>query len=273
MTVVISGANKGLGFQAARLLAKNNYPGKIVVTSRKQDLGQIATSKLKNEFRKSNFVYQPLDINCSKSRTNFIDFTKSELGEINVLINNAGVLIEPSKLSENPGSKASFSKIAAETLETNYFNTKAFTEEILPHVSDRVVTASGIVTSYVFKQLHKSVQENLQKCSSAELTSMAEEFLTLTKEDKHKEKYGYTAYGLSLVLKRTLTEILARDHPDKQFYSYCPGWCKTDMTGYNKPTKSAEEGADMIWWLATEEKENLVNGGFYFDNRKHKRRW
>jgi hypothetical protein len=29
----------------------------------------------------------------------------------------------------------------------------------------------------------------------------------------------------------------------------CPGWCKSDMAGWEKPTKTAEMGADNIMFL------------------------
>ncbi len=34
-----------------------------------------------------------------------------------------------------------------------------------------------------------------------------------------------------------------------QVYSMCPGWCKSDMAGWEKPTKTAEMGADNIMFL------------------------
>jgi len=40
MTILITGANKGIGFQNARIFAKNNYSKDIIITSRNLENGQ-----------------------------------------------------------------------------------------------------------------------------------------------------------------------------------------------------------------------------------------
>ena len=49
--------------------------------------------------------------------------------------------------------------------------------------------------------------------------------------------------------------------------AFCPGWCKTDMAGWEKPPRTSAQGADTGVWLATL-KEEGVNGKFFSDRKE-----
>ena len=53
-----------------------------------------------------------------------------------------------------------------------------------------------------------------------------------------------------------VTCLCAAAFPNFSINSVCPGWVRTDMGGFNA-TRSPEEGADTIVWLATEAAANL----------------
>ena len=55
-----------------------------------------------------------------------------------------------------------------------------------------------------------------------------------------------------------VTSQLAAALPKFAVNSVCPGWVQTDMGGKNA-TRSVEEGADMIVWLATDAPQNLTD--------------
>ena len=48
----------------------------------------------------------------------------------------------------------------------------------------------------------------------------------------------------------------------------CPGWCRSDMAGWERPPKSAEEGADTPTWLALQEGEGAPTGLFFSDREQ-----
>ena len=87
--------------------------------------------------------------------------------------------------------------------------------------------------------------------------------------------YSNHFYGMSKLLIRCYAEALARQTKGEiQVFSCCPGWCRTDMAGWERPTKSAEEGSDNPAWLAVTDDETVVtSSGGYFRNDREKTEW
>jgi NAD(P)-dependent dehydrogenase (short-subunit alcohol dehydrogenase family) len=78
---------------------------------------------------------------------------------------------------------------------------------------------------------------------------------------------GALAYRLSKAGLNVLTRVLAAELDPRQvkINSACPGWVRTDMGGPNA-TRSVEDGAETIVWLATLT-EDGPSGGFFRDRR------
>jgi len=273
MAVLITGSNKGIGFQNARTFAKNGYPGDIIITSRKDDLGQQALKSLKEEFPTVKFVYHQLDITDPKSRNALIDFIKKQYQTLKVLVNNAGMAYKCS-------STADFGEQADVTNTTNYFGTKSLTVEMLDegifNEQTRVVTCSSLCSDTSYAKCSKAAQDGFRENikSVPELDNVVEDFIDRAERNEHEEMYSNSAYGMSKVFVRCLSCILAKTHPNIRFYSYCPGWCKTDMAGYERPPLTAEEGSQISYWLATSEDKVVVeNNGGYFRNGNQLCEW
>jgi NAD(P)-dependent dehydrogenase (short-subunit alcohol dehydrogenase family) len=73
------------------------------------------------------------------------------------------------------------------------------------------------------------------------------------------------AYCLSKTALNAVTCLFAAALPNFAVNSVCPGWVRTDMGGANA-TRSVEEGADTIVWLATEAPASLT--GTFLRDRK-----
>jgi NAD(P)-dependent dehydrogenase (short-subunit alcohol dehydrogenase family) len=65
-------------------------------------------------------------------------------------------------------------------------------------------------------------------------------------------------YCISKTALNGVTSQLAAALPKFAVNSVCPGWVQTDMGGKNA-TRSVEEGADTIVWLATDTPQNLTD--------------
>ena len=65
-------------------------------------------------------------------------------------------------------------------------------------------------------------------------------------------------YCISKTALNGVTSQLAAALPKFAVNSVCPGWVQTDMGGKNA-TRSVEEGADTIVWLATDAPQNLTD--------------
>ena len=73
------------------------------------------------------------------------------------------------------------------------------------------------------------------------------------------------AYCISKTALNGVTSQLAAALPKFAINSVCPGWVRTDMGG-RSATRSVEEGADTIVWLASEAPQDLT--GKFFRDRK-----
>src|SRR6266516_3806703 len=74
------------------------------------------------------------------------------------------------------------------------------------------------------------------------------------------------AYCISKTALNGVTSQLAAALPKFAINSVCPGWVRTDMGG-RSATRSVEEGADTIVWLASEAPQDLT-GKFLRDRKE-----
>src|SRR6185436_1305403 len=86
--IVVTGANKGIGFEIAWQLAKDGHA--IILTARDANKGKQANEKLANQGWKTIFIQ--LDVTRSADIQNLRDCIDEHFGRLDVLINNAAIL-------------------------------------------------------------------------------------------------------------------------------------------------------------------------------------
>ncbi|MDQ2757607.1 MAG: oxidoreductase [Actinomycetota bacterium] len=126
-TVVITGANSGIGLEAAKVLSRNG--ARVVMACRNLDRAQAA----QREVGGASEVAQ-LDLADLASVHAFADSLDGGNGSVDVLIDNAGVMAPP--LSRTVDGFES-------QLGTNVIGHAALTALLLPRVTDRVVWLSS----------------------------------------------------------------------------------------------------------------------------------
>jgi light-dependent protochlorophyllide reductase len=93
-TVIITGANSGLGFECAKTIAKSNKGWHIVIACRNLEKGKLAKSKIGSETGYSEISVMELDLASLQSVRNFVvQFSNSNFPPLQGLINNAGVQV------------------------------------------------------------------------------------------------------------------------------------------------------------------------------------
>jgi NAD(P)-dependent dehydrogenase (short-subunit alcohol dehydrogenase family) len=123
-TVIITGANSGIGRGAAKALAAHG--ARVVMAVRNAEKGQAAAASMPG-----NVEVRSLDL---ASLDSVRAFAEGWEGEIDLLINNAGVMIPPlSRTAE--GFELQFG--------TNHLGHFALTSRLLEHITGRVVTVSS----------------------------------------------------------------------------------------------------------------------------------
>jgi NAD(P)-dependent dehydrogenase (short-subunit alcohol dehydrogenase family) len=123
-SVIVTGANSGIGRAAARALAAAG--ARVVLAVRSVDKGRTATATMPGETE-----VRALDL---ASLASVREFAAAWEGEIDLLINNAGVMVPPlTRTAEGFELQ----------LGTNHLGHFALTNLLLEHVTGRVVTVSS----------------------------------------------------------------------------------------------------------------------------------
>jgi len=223
----VTGANRGLGFETARQLALLGC--RVVLAARDAEKAKTAAEVLRDEGLDA--VSQRLDVASDESCARL-----SELGTVDVLVNNAAVLPES---DENPLSAGLLSRSAFEVVpdllreafETNTLGAFRTIQALAPGMRERgygriVNVSSGL----------------------GQLNEMAG---------------GYPAYRVSKTGLNALTRIFASELRGTGVLvnAICPGWVKTDMGGAGAQIEP-EEGVSSIVWAATLPDDGPT-GGFF----------
>eukprot|EP01041_Mallomonas_annulata_P000405 gene405-737_t len=92
-TVMITGANGGLGRETARCLAENG--AKVIVLSRNLANGEKAVVYIKEKHPNANVSTMTIDLNSFKSIREFVEAFLKMNEPLHILINNAGIMATP----------------------------------------------------------------------------------------------------------------------------------------------------------------------------------
>ncbi len=120
---LVTGANKGIGFEVARQLAKAGWT--VFAAARNQERGQQAAAKLQAEGLDGRFIL--VDLNAHQSAEAAAESIRSEFGKLDLLVNNAGIAGK----ADGPPSKVDIS-VGEALMRTNYIGTLAVTQAMLP---------------------------------------------------------------------------------------------------------------------------------------------
>jgi NAD(P)-dependent dehydrogenase (short-subunit alcohol dehydrogenase family) len=206
---LITGANRGIGFETARQLGRKGV--KVLLGARNEKLGREAADKLKAEGLDVEFLL--LDSSDEKTHASAAKYIQEKLGRLDILINNAGVNLEG--IPSNPIKPASQTSLETyrRTFEINFFSLIALTERFLPFIKKsaegRIVNLSSVLAS---STLHSQPGSPIYDAK-------------------------FPAYDASKAAVNSFTIHLAyelKDTPVKVNAAH-PGWVKTDMGGENAP--------------------------------------
>ena len=139
---LITGANKGLGFETARQLGRAGVH--VIVTSRDEQRGTKAAATLEGEG--ISVSYLSLEVTSSASISKAASLVEKKFGRLDILVNNAGIAPDLS----TPASQVSLDQWR-KTFETNVFGLVAVTQAMLPllrkSAAGRIVNLSSVLGS------------------------------------------------------------------------------------------------------------------------------
>jgi NAD(P)-dependent dehydrogenase (short-subunit alcohol dehydrogenase family) len=230
-TALVTGANKGIGFETARQLARLGFT--VWLGCRDQGRGESAAKELASD---GDLRLVTLDVTDPESVRAAAMRIGDETGALDVLVNNAGVALGD---SESLPSAVSPETIQA-TFDVNFYGALRVTQAFLPLV--QMAPAGRIVNV------------------SSTMGSIA----TLVSPGNPLGQFPAFAYPASKTVLNALTGWLAvelRDTPIK-VNSVCPGYNATDLNN-NMGTQHPSEGAKVVVRAATLDADGP--SGSFFD--------
>jgi NAD(P)-dependent dehydrogenase (short-subunit alcohol dehydrogenase family) len=222
---VVTGGNKGLGFEICRQLAAEGI--NVVLAARDRARGLRAVKTL--QAQKLNVIFHPLDVTDDESVGALGAYIADTHSRCDILVNNAGIALRASGRSVLTTALQDFEV----TLETNFYGPLRMCQALVPLMRKRrygrvVNLSSGM----------------------GQLEDM---------ED------GWAAYRVSKTALNALTRMVSSAAADDGVLvnSVCPGWVRTDMGGPSA-SRGVGKGAETAVWLATLPDDGPT-GGFFRD--------
>src|SRR3982751_4719555 len=224
---LVTGANRGLGLETSRqLLAK----GLIVVMAGRDEASIARALAALGKDEQSRAVIVRMDVTNARSIHDAHRIVKERAGPVDVLVNNAAVLI-----SESDDVLSIPTDAYRRTFDTNVLGVidvcRAFAPDMAERRYGRIVNVSS---------------------GAGQLARMS--------------TYA-PAYSMSKTALNAFTRILGATYKGMGVLvnAVDPGWVRTDMGGPSAP-RSLRQGADTIVWLATLPDDGPP-AGFFHDRR------
>lgn len=229
---LVTGGNRGIGKEIARQLAHKGLH--VIIGCRSEEKGWQAVSELRSEGLE--LEVQAVDLQDPGSMDAMIDRIRQEHGRLDVLVNNAGIILDRG-VSVLDVEEV----VMKETLEINFFGALRMIQAVVPLMKEqgygRIVNMSSGLGSF-------EVMQGLLRL-----------------------KGSSSAYRISKTMLNALTVLVDQDTTAYgiQTNAVCPGRVRTDMGGTDAP-HSVAEGADTAVWLATAG-EDGPSGGYFRERR------
>ena len=216
--IFITGGNRGIGKGLVEIFSENN---KVFFSARDKQKAKSVIESIGNE----NIDYVIMDVADERNVLNGIESLKEKTDSIDILINNAGILI--------PGLKHKIDAVETDdesilkTFNINTVGVLRVCKAVLPLMrpTSRIINISS---------------------GMGQMEGMAT---------------GSIAYRLSKSALNALTIVLSQELSSKdiEVNAICPGWVQTDMGGY-EATLTVKESVESIKKFALS--DNFPNGKF-----------
>lgn len=222
---IVTGGNRGLGRGTAEALARRGL--RVVLAARDLDKARAAVAALKLADPELDLHPAACDVTDDAACAALIDGVLAEHGRLDVLVNNAGAIVEGSGDPLAVGAET-----IARTIDINALGAWRLIRRALPAMNaagyGRVVDVSS---------------------GMGGLSEMGP---------------GWPGYRIS---KAALNAVTVMGHhaagAGVKVNAVCPGWVRTDMGG-SSATRSVDEGIVGIVWAATLPADG-PSGGFFRD--------
>ncbi|WP_420317271.1 SDR family NAD(P)-dependent oxidoreductase [Ekhidna sp.] len=218
-TIIVTGGNRGIGKEICRQLVELGHD--VVLTARSIEKGEEAALEVGAKFRE-------LDVSNQENIKAFVYKYKEEVGELDVLINNAAIMI-----SDGTDVLNIDLEVVRKTIDTNVYGPWLLIQELA---------------------------QLLEKSEDGRIINISSEMGVIDDLTSN-----HPAYRISKTALNALTLIIhGKLGSSVKVNAMCPGWVRTDMGG-SGAARPVAKGAETAVWLATE--RDVPNGKFLRDKR------
>jgi NAD(P)-dependent dehydrogenase (short-subunit alcohol dehydrogenase family) len=220
-TALVTGANKGIGFEVARTIAKSGYV--VLLGARSPKAGREAAEALTRERLDVRFV--EVDVTRRETLSAAAARIEADFGKLDVLVNNAGI----ADAHDGPPSQVSVDVIER-VLRTNFLGAVAMAQAVLPL---------------------------LRKSPAGRIVNVSSDLGSITRHGDPTWKYAHVkvlGYCASKAALNMFTVQLAFELKDQgvRVNSVNPGFTATDLNAH-RGRQTVEEGAAEIVRVALQE--------------------
>ncbi len=226
---LITGATRGLGFAMSEKLVTLGF--KVIMACREEKTGKVSYERLKN--KGLPVLFEICDVEKVSDIENLYSSVSKKIDHLDVLINNAGINIEPPTTKIENIDLQLFEKIMNVNLRGSLYMCSKFIPLLKKSNDARIINFSSGLAHLSIPRMGPYPTYSISKTAVNQLT-----------------------WFLAEELKNTTVKVFSVD----------PGWVKTDMGGPNAMLE-IEQGIDTPIWLATEDASNLKSGFFYKERK------
>ena len=241
-TALITGANRGIGQEVARVLATQGWD--VLIGARDKQKGDAAAVRLRTSTG-GRLKGVAIDVTDDASVATAVQKLRDGAIKIDALVNNAGVYRDADD---------------RRTIETNFFGPLRVVDGLLPLLRDGATITNVTSALGALDKLDAAHRKLL-----AEPTLTRDALIAAMKRVADGENWGTDTYGVSKAALNALTRVLAVELAPRgiRVSSTCPGWVRTEMGGRGAPRSVEQGGASVLFGVTTTQ-----TGGVYRDGRR-----
>ncbi|KAI5652824.1 hypothetical protein M9H77_30011 [Catharanthus roseus] len=256
LTAIVTGASSGIGFETARVLALRGVH--VVMAVRNVTAGNEVKEAIMKEIPSARVDVVELDLSSLASVKNFASQFQSSGRPLNILINNAGVMAIPFKLSRD-NIELQFA--------TNHFG-------------------PFLLTNLLLDTMKRTAQETKKEGRIINVSSDAHRFSSVIRFDRINVQEGhnrYMTYSQSKLANILHANELARRLKEEGVVditanSIHPGAISTNLFRHSSIVngiisivgklmfKSVQQGASTTCYVALHPQVKGISGEYFYDN-------
>ena len=251
LAILVTGANKGIGYETAKQLAQLLPHSTVLLGTRSLDNGDAAIKQMRADADTTgpldNILPLAIDVVDQSSIDKAVEHVKSKYGRLDVLIHNSGI----SNVNGNPMDTA--------VLDVNFDGARAAIEAfvpIIPPATGLIVLVSSTVGTYAAHALSSELQQELMGNPASmtwpKLQSLRDDWVAYASNQPSRYQWmprdqlvGH--YQVSKTLLNAYARMRAAQHATPKLVLVCPGHCATDLNSH-RGTDPPSRGAKSVYW-------------------------